>query len=206
MIRSVVACIFIRASLGIRYSLLCSPSFTNSWRDLPKMLDSQIFAGAPGAGHLRHGDDPLPFPLPHPLRLCGPHPALAADDGGYLGGDVRLHHMDARRARLEPDPVPAALLHDLRFLQGQFIQAGHHDAVAGGRLPRDHWLQKSIYQQARLCGAQLERIAGAAAAVAGMAECENIDDVRVSTIDLGSGSLRCRMDIPGGLFYRILGS
>ncbi len=72
-------------------------------------------------------------------------------------------------------------------------------------LPRDHWLQKSIYQQARLCGAQLERIAGAAAAVAGMAECENIDDVRVSTIDLGSGSLRCRMDIPGGLFYRILG-
>lgn len=72
-------------------------------------------------------------------------------------------------------------------------------------LPRDHWLQKSIYQQARLCGETLDRIAGAKEALAALAECENIQDARIASIDLGSGSLRCRLEIPGGLFYRILG-
>ncbi|MCI9508800.1 MAG: stage IV sporulation protein A [Angelakisella sp.] len=72
-------------------------------------------------------------------------------------------------------------------------------------LEKDHWLQKSIYQQARLCGEALDRIEGAAAAVSALAECENITDARIASIDLGSGSLRCRLDIPGGLFYRILG-
>ena len=38
-----------------------------------------------------------------------------------------------------------------------------------------------------------------------MKECENVDDVRITSIDLGTGSLRCRVDIPEGLFYRILG-
>ncbi len=72
-------------------------------------------------------------------------------------------------------------------------------------LPRDHWLQKSVYQQARLCGEALDRIAGAKEALASLTECENIDDARIASIDLGSGSLRCRLEIPGGLFYRILG-
>ena len=72
-------------------------------------------------------------------------------------------------------------------------------------LQRDHWLQKSIYQQARLCGETLDRIAGAKEALAALAECENIQDARIASIDLGSGSLRCRLEIPGGLFYRILG-
>ena len=72
-------------------------------------------------------------------------------------------------------------------------------------LEKDHWLQKSIYQQARLCGEALDRIEGAAVAVSALAECENITDARIASIDLGSGSLRCRLDIPGGLFYRILG-
>ncbi len=72
-------------------------------------------------------------------------------------------------------------------------------------LEKDHWLQKSIYQQARLCGEALDRIEGAARAVASLAECENITEARISSIDLGSGSLRCRLEIPGGLFYRILG-
>ena len=72
-------------------------------------------------------------------------------------------------------------------------------------LDRDHWLRKSIYSQARSCGAALDRIAGAAEAVGGMKECENVDDVRITSIDLGTGSLRCRVDIPEGLFYRILG-
>ena len=72
-------------------------------------------------------------------------------------------------------------------------------------LQRDHWLQKSIYQQARLCGETLDRIAGAKEALAALAECENIQDARIASIDLGSGSMRCRLEIPGGLFYRILG-
>jgi hypothetical protein len=46
------------------------------------------------------------------------------------------------------------------------------------------------------------RIGGAAQSIAGMAECEYINDARVMSIDLGTGSLRCRMELPGGLFYR----
>lgn len=72
-------------------------------------------------------------------------------------------------------------------------------------LEKDHWLQKAIYQEARRCGGLLDRIGGAAQSIAGMAECEYINDARVMSIDLGTGSLRCRMELPGGLFYRILG-
>jgi stage IV sporulation protein A len=72
-------------------------------------------------------------------------------------------------------------------------------------LDRDHWLQKSIYAQARSCGAALDRIAGAAEAVGQMKECENVEDVRITSIDLGTGSLRCKVEVPGDLFYRILG-
>ena len=45
MIRSMVSCSLMRASPGIRLSLLCSPSLTSSCRLLPKMFDCQIFSG-----------------------------------------------------------------------------------------------------------------------------------------------------------------
>ena len=45
MTRSMVSCSFMRASAGMRYSLLCRPSFTSSCSDFPKMLLSHIFAG-----------------------------------------------------------------------------------------------------------------------------------------------------------------
>ena len=44
--------------------------------------------------------------------------------------DVRPDHMDAGGAGLEPDAVASALLHDLRLLQLQLVDSGHHDAVS----------------------------------------------------------------------------
>ena len=40
--------------------------------------------------------------------------------------------MDGRRTGFQPDAVAPALLHDLRLLQLQLPDGGHHDAVAGG--------------------------------------------------------------------------
>ena len=45
MMRSMVSRTLPRASVGIRYSLLCSPSLTSSCSDLPKIFDSQISDG-----------------------------------------------------------------------------------------------------------------------------------------------------------------
>ena len=55
---------------------------------------------------------------------------LVAHDGADGSLDVRPDHVDAGGAGLQPHAVPAALLHDLRLLQLQLVDAGDHDAVA----------------------------------------------------------------------------
>lgn len=72
-------------------------------------------------------------------------------------------------------------------------------------LEKGHWLRESIYTQIRAVAQDLGRISTAEGTLDRLRECENIDDLRLSGIDLGSGSIRCRVDIDNGLFYRILG-
>ena len=57
---------------------------------------------------------------------------LGAHNGADLGVDDGFHHMDGGCAGFQPDTVPPALPYDLRFLQRELLNAGHHDAVAGG--------------------------------------------------------------------------
>ena len=72
-------------------------------------------------------------------------------------------------------------------------------------LGQDHWLRRALWEAARGCGEGLDRIAGAAGALEGMQGCEYVSGLRVENIDLGTGSVRCRVELPEGLFYRILG-
>ena len=60
--------------------------------------------------------------------LCFSVPTIGAD----FGMDDGFHHMDGGCAGFQPDTVPSALPDDLRFLQRELLNAGHHDAVAGG--------------------------------------------------------------------------
>ena len=56
---------------------------------------------------------------------------LAAHDGGHLRLDVRPDHVDRWCAGLQTHTVPSALTDDLRLLQHQGVDGGHHDAVSG---------------------------------------------------------------------------
>lgn len=72
-------------------------------------------------------------------------------------------------------------------------------------LEKGHWLKESIYTCAREAAENLDKIEGAAEAISALENCENVREVRISDIDLGTGCMRCRVDVDDGLFYRILG-
>ena len=72
-------------------------------------------------------------------------------------------------------------------------------------LEKGHWLRESICGQARAAARELGRISTAEQALGHLRECDHIQDFQISGIDLGTGSIRCRVDVDGSLFYRILG-
>jgi len=61
----------------------------------------------------------------HVLRLL-----LITHDGTDRRLNIRPDHVDTGGASLQADAVPPSLLHDLRFLQLQFVDSRHHDAIA----------------------------------------------------------------------------
>ena len=72
-------------------------------------------------------------------------------------------------------------------------------------LEKGHWLRESIYGQIRAVAQDLGKIRTAEPVLSRLTECENIRGAGISGIDLGSGSVRCRVEMDGSLFYRILG-
>ncbi|MEG0754550.1 MAG: hypothetical protein RR461_11995, partial [Angelakisella sp.] len=72
-------------------------------------------------------------------------------------------------------------------------------------LEKGHWLREAIYNQVRAIAPDLHRLTGVDKTICGLCGCEYIDDARVNDINLGTGSVRCRVDIDHSLFYRILG-
>jgi len=72
-------------------------------------------------------------------------------------------------------------------------------------LEKGHWLREAIYSKVRQTAAGLSKIRNADEVMSKLCECENISDLRVTDINLGSGSMRCKVDLEDGLFYRILG-
>lgn len=72
-------------------------------------------------------------------------------------------------------------------------------------LEKGHWLKEALYGAVRQTAETLDRIDGAQEAIARLSDCEYVREARVTGIDLGTGSMRCRVDVLPELFYRILG-
>ncbi len=72
-------------------------------------------------------------------------------------------------------------------------------------LELDHPLKAALYQALRTNAEAISRLAEAEPAVARVAELEDVCGYRILSIDLGSGTVTCELDMEEGLFYQILG-
>ena len=72
-------------------------------------------------------------------------------------------------------------------------------------LAADHWLKESLYRQIRQAAGGLGAMGSAAATLRTLEDCDYVKETRVVSADLGSGTVRCRVELADGLFYRILG-
>ena len=72
-------------------------------------------------------------------------------------------------------------------------------------LEPDHTLKHALYQAMLQSAEEIGKIAEAAPSVAEICRMEQVSDCTVTGIDLGTGTVTCRLDFPEGLFYQILG-
>ena len=72
-------------------------------------------------------------------------------------------------------------------------------------LELEHPLKAALYEVLRSNAAAISRLAEAEPAIARVAQLEDICGYRISSIDLGSGTVTCELDFEEGLFYQILG-
>ncbi len=72
-------------------------------------------------------------------------------------------------------------------------------------LEKGHWLKDSIYCKVREIAPLLTKLTSLGEHINMLKESTNISDAWVGDIDLGTGTVRCRLDISNGLFYKILG-
>ncbi len=71
-------------------------------------------------------------------------------------------------------------------------------------LPYEHPIKAGLYAAIRDSAAGLRRIRDVDAALSAMAQCPWVSDARVTSIALGSGQARARLELPRGLFYETL--
>ena len=72
-------------------------------------------------------------------------------------------------------------------------------------LELDHPLKAALYQALRANAEAISRLAEAEPAIARVAQLEDVCGYRILSIDLGSGTVACELDMEEGLFYQILG-
>ncbi|MBQ3357109.1 MAG: stage IV sporulation protein A [Oscillospiraceae bacterium] len=72
-------------------------------------------------------------------------------------------------------------------------------------LELEHPLKAALYQALRTNAEAISRLAEAEPAIARVAELEDVCGYRVLSVDLGSGTVSCELDLEEGLFYQILG-
>ena len=72
-------------------------------------------------------------------------------------------------------------------------------------LAADHWLRDSLYRSVRQMAGELGAVGGAEQALQRLEDCEHVKETRTTSVDLGTGRVRCRVELADGLFYRILG-
>ena len=72
-------------------------------------------------------------------------------------------------------------------------------------LELEHPLKAALYQALRTNAEAISRLAEAEPAIARVAQLEDVCGYRILSIDLGSGTVACELDLQEGLFYQILG-
>lgn len=72
-------------------------------------------------------------------------------------------------------------------------------------LPTNHTLKRELYDVMRESAKRMTRIREVSPALSAMDACEKITEVDIRKIDLGDGSVSCKLDLPRTLFYQLLG-
>ena len=72
-------------------------------------------------------------------------------------------------------------------------------------LESTHWLKAALYESIQTSASAITHIGQLKTKLMAMNECEYISRVELENIDLGSGSAKTRVEVQGGLFYKILG-
>lgn len=74
-----------------------------------------------------------------------------------------------------------------------------------GSLATDHWLHASLYSTIHDSAQDVSRIREVRRVLQGIGTNENVTDLKLDSVDLGSGVANISMGVLPGLFYRVLG-
>ena len=72
-------------------------------------------------------------------------------------------------------------------------------------LEKGHWLRSAVFSHIRAAAKEVRSLRDAAGFAKEIGSCEYIEESRVSSIDLGTGSAVISAAVDGSLFYRIIG-
>lgn len=72
------------------------------------------------------------------------------------------------------------------------------------KLEKGHWLRESVFSAIRNAAANLATVRDARGLCKAI-QCEQVTEVSLKDIDLGTGAVTLRLSLDGGLFYKILG-
>ncbi len=72
-------------------------------------------------------------------------------------------------------------------------------------LDREHPVRRAVFDTVRSAASSVEKISEVSAMETGVAACKYVDTVKVSEMDLGSGSAHLQVTVEPSLFYQILG-
>lgn len=71
-------------------------------------------------------------------------------------------------------------------------------------LPYDHPIKSKLYSSIREKVGEMRHIRDVDAAMRAVGECENVGGIQVTSIDLGTGCVSVRLELPRGLFYETI--
>ena len=72
-------------------------------------------------------------------------------------------------------------------------------------LDTEHWLHSSLYQSIRDAAADVSRVREIRKVIGSVQENENVSNVKLDNVDLGSGTAAMTVTVMPGLFYKVLG-
>lgn len=71
-------------------------------------------------------------------------------------------------------------------------------------LPYDHPIKSNLYSAIRENVGEMRHIRDVDTAMSAVGQCENVDGVQITAIDLGTGCVSAQLELPRGLFYETI--